>query len=91
MSLFAIRAKRFVLHRRDISIPVMEGIQAVKEIRTPDPKANIIMCSAMGQTSLVIGAIQGGAKDFIMKPFQTRHVLEAVHKAIIHAKPTGIS
>ncbi|MOA48760.1 Chemotaxis protein CheY [compost metagenome] len=66
----------------DISMPVMEGIQAVKEIRKLDPKANIVMCSAMGQRNLIIEAIQSGAKDFIIKPFQTSRVLEAVDKAI---------
>lgn len=66
----------------DITMPVMEGIQAVKEIRKLDPKANIVMCSAMGQTNLIIEAIQSGAKDFIMKPFHSSRVLEAVDKAI---------
>lgn len=66
----------------DITMPVMEGIQAVKEIRQLDPKANIVMCSAMGQRNLIIEAIQSGAKDFIIKPFQTSRVLEAVDKAI---------
>jgi two-component system, chemotaxis family, chemotaxis protein CheY len=66
----------------DITMPVMEGIQAVKEIRKLDPKANIVMCSAMGQTNLVIEAIQSGANDFIIKPFQANRVLEAVDKAI---------
>ncbi len=66
----------------DITMPVMEGIQALKEIRKLDPKANIIMCSAMGQKNLIIEAIQSGAKDFIVKPFQASRVLEAVDKAI---------
>jgi two-component system chemotaxis response regulator CheY len=66
----------------DITMPVMEGIQAVKEIRKLDPSANIIMRSAMGQTNLNIEAIQSGAKDFIIKPFQASRVLKAVDKAI---------
>jgi len=66
----------------DITMPVMEGIQAVKEIRKLDPKANIVMCSAIGQTNLIIEAIQSGAIDFIIKPFQASRVLEAVNKAI---------
>jgi len=66
----------------DITMPVMEGVEAVKEIRKLDPEANIVMCSAMGQKNLIIQAIQSGAKDFIVKPFQSNRVLEAVNKAI---------
>jgi len=66
----------------DITMPEMDGITAVKEIRQNDPKANIIMCSAMGQQAMVIDAIQAGAKDFIVKPFQPDRVLEAVRKAL---------
>ncbi len=68
----------------DITMPIMEGIQAVKEIRLMDPEANIVMCSAMGQRNLIIQAIQSGAKDFIIKPFQSDRVLEAIDKAIGH-------
>jgi len=66
----------------DITMPEMDGISAVKEIRKVDPKANIIMCSAMGQQAMVIDAIQAGAQDFIVKPFQPDRVLEAVRKAL---------
>ncbi|MFZ5640285.1 MAG: response regulator [Bacillota bacterium] len=66
----------------DITMPEMDGISAVKEIRKTDPQANIIMCSAMGQQAMVIDAIQAGAKDFIVKPFQPDRVLEAVRKAL---------
>ena len=66
----------------DITMPEMDGITAVKEIREIDPQANIIMCSAMGQQAMVIDAIQAGAKDFIVKPFQPDRVLEAVRKAL---------
>ncbi|MHB9093045.1 MAG: response regulator [Eubacteriales bacterium] len=66
----------------DITMPEMDGITAVKEIRKADSKANIIMCSAMGQQAMVIDAIQAGAKDFIVKPFQPDRVLEAVRKAL---------
>ncbi len=66
----------------DITMPEMDGISAVKEIREFDPNANIIMCSAMGQQAMVIDAIQAGAKDFIVKPFQPDRVLEAVRKAL---------
>lgn len=66
----------------DITMPEKNGIQALQEIRAKDPNANIIMCSAMGQQAMVIESIQAGAKDFIVKPFQTDRILEAVRKAI---------
>ncbi|NLM03880.1 MAG: response regulator [Clostridiales bacterium] len=66
----------------DITMPEMDGIQAVREIKKIDPNANIVMCSAMGQQAMVIEAIQAGAKDFIVKPFQVDRVIEAVKKAI---------
>lgn len=66
----------------DITMPEMDGIQALKGIRANDPNAAIIMCSAMGQQAMVIDAIQSGAKDFIVKPFQAERVLEAVKKVI---------
>ncbi|MCR4401023.1 MAG: response regulator [Syntrophomonadaceae bacterium] len=66
----------------DITMPEMDGIAAVREIKALDPEARIIMCSAMGQQAMVIDAIQAGAKDFIVKPFQPERVLEAVAKAI---------
>jgi two-component system chemotaxis response regulator CheY len=66
----------------DITMPDMDGIAAVREIKTLDPGARIIMCSAMGQQAMVIDAIQAGAKDFIVKPFQPERVIEAVSKAI---------
>ena len=67
----------------DITMPDMDGIEAVKAIREFDPNAKIIMCSAMGQQSMVMDAIKAGAKDFIVKPFQPDRVLEAIKKAII--------
>jgi two-component system chemotaxis response regulator CheY len=66
----------------DITMPEMDGIQALKKIKAVDPSANIIMCSAMGQQAMVIESIQSGAKDFIVKPFQADRVLEAVKKAV---------
>lgn len=66
----------------DITMPEMDGIQAVKEIRKQDPTAKIIMCSAMGQQAMVIEAIQSGAKDFVVKPFKADRVIEAVTKAL---------
>jgi two-component system chemotaxis response regulator CheY len=66
----------------DITMPEMDGITAVKEIKKSDPNAKVIMCSAMGQQAMVIEAIQSGARDFIVKPFQADRVLEAVRKAV---------
>lgn len=66
----------------DITMPEMDGITAVKEIRDIDSNAKIIMCSAMGQQAMVIDSIQAGAKDFIVKPFQPDRVLEAIAKVL---------
>ncbi|MCK9216518.1 MAG: response regulator [Firmicutes bacterium] len=66
----------------DITMPEMDGIQAVKEIKKLDNSARIIMCSAMGQQAMVIEAIQAGAKDFIVKPFQPERIVEAVKKVL---------
>ena len=66
----------------DITMPEMDGIQALKKIREIDPNAAIIMCSAMGQQAMVIESIQSGAKDFIVKPFQADRVIEAVRKVV---------
>ncbi len=66
----------------DITMPEMDGIAALKAIKAADSGANIIMCSAMGQQAMVIEAIQAGAKDFIVKPFQAERVLEAVKKVV---------
>jgi two-component system chemotaxis response regulator CheY len=66
----------------DIVMPDMGGIDAVKAIIASDPNARILMCSAMGQQSLVVEAIQAGAKDFVVKPFQPARVLEAVQRVL---------
>ncbi|MRX70604.1 response regulator [Bacillus lacus] len=66
----------------DITMPEMDGIAALKEIKAINPGAKVIMCSAMGQQSMVIDAIQAGARDFIVKPFQADRVLEAINKTL---------
>ena len=66
----------------DITMPEMDGIQALKKIKELDSGATVIMCSAMGQQAMVIESIQAGAKDFIVKPFQADRVLEAVKKVV---------
>ena len=66
----------------DITMPEMDGIEALKRIKAADPSASVIMCSAMGQQAMVIESIQSGAKDFIVKPFQADRVIEAVQKVV---------
>ena len=66
----------------DITMPEMDGIEALKAIKASDAGAKVIMCSAMGQQAMVIESIQAGDKDFIVKPFQADRVLEAVKKVI---------
>jgi two-component system chemotaxis response regulator CheY len=67
----------------DIIMPEMDGISALKVIKSINPHARIVMCSAMGQQATVIEAIRAGAKDFIVKPFQPERVMEAVKKAFM--------
>ena len=66
----------------DITMPEMDGIQALKEIKKLDGGAKVIMCSAMGQQAMVIESIQAGAKDFIVKPFQAERVIVAAKKVV---------
>lgn len=66
----------------DITMPEMDGIAALKEIRQVNDQAKVVMCSAMGQQTMVIDAIQAGAKDFIVKPFQEERVIDAIQKAL---------
>ena len=62
----------------DITMPNMDGLEALKAIRGKDSNANIVMCSAMGQESMVMDAVRSGAKDFIVKPFKGERVLKTV-------------
>ena len=64
------------------TMPNKDGIAALKDIKAADPSALCVMCSAMGQQSMVIEAIQSGAKDFIVKPFQADRVLESIKKVL---------
>jgi len=64
----------------DITMPEMNGIDAVKAIKSLDAAAKVVMVSAMGQQSMVIEAIQAGASDFIVKPFQPERVIDALTK-----------
>ncbi|WLR43451.1 response regulator [Bacillus carboniphilus] len=64
----------------DITMPEMNGIEAVKAIKSENKEVKIIMCSAMGQQKMVIEAIEAGAKDFIIKPFDETRVIEAINR-----------
>jgi len=76
------RALKPDLVTMDIVMPDMSGIEAVRAICKEFPDAKILMCSAMGQQGLVVEAIQAGAKDFVVKPFQPSRVLEAVQRLL---------
>jgi two-component system, chemotaxis family, chemotaxis protein CheY len=76
------RELRPALVTMDIVMPEMGGIDAVRAITQEDPSARVLMCSAMGQQALVIEAIQAGARDFVLKPFQPNRVLEAVNRVL---------
>jgi len=64
----------------DITMPEMDGLEAIKAIKDIDPGANIVVVSAMGQQKMVIEAIEAGAEDFIVKPFKDERVIEALKK-----------
>lgn len=66
----------------DIVMPLRSGIEALQDIIAADPAAIVIMCSALGQESMVMEAIQNGAKDFIVKPFQQEQVIEVVRRVL---------
>lgn len=64
----------------DITMPVMDGLEAIRAIKDIDANAQIIVCSAMGQQKMIIKAIEAGARDFIVKPFKEERVIEAIKK-----------
>lgn len=66
----------------DITMPNLDGIQALQAIKAADPGAKVVMCSAMGQETMVVEAIQLGALDFIVKPFKPDRILQTVGKII---------
>ena len=66
----------------DIVMPLKSGIEATKEITSVDREAKIIMCSALGQESLVMEAVEAGARDFIVKPFKAEKVQEVVNRVL---------
>lgn len=77
------KAEKPDLVTMDITMPELDGVSALREIRKIDPNAKVIMCSAMGQQSMVMDAIQAGAIDFIVKPFETDRVIKSLDKAIL--------
>lgn len=66
----------------DITMPEKDGVEALKEIKQIDSSAIVLMCSAMGQQTMVMDAIRAGASDFIVKPFDTERVIKALDKAV---------
>jgi two-component system, chemotaxis family, chemotaxis protein CheY len=66
----------------DITMPHMNGLEAMRKIFQIDPKARVIMCSALGQQNLIVDAIKSGVKDFIVKPFKPERILSAIEKAL---------
>lgn len=79
--------KQYQTHRPDavlldITMPEMDGLSALREIRKLDPNAKVAMVTAMGQQSIVMEALKAGARDFVLKPFQTERVLATVRKLV---------
>jgi two-component system chemotaxis response regulator CheY len=66
----------------DITMPNMDGLEALKAIKAKDSNASIVMCSAMGQESMVMDAVRSGAKDFIVKPFKPDRILKTVSSVL---------
>lgn len=66
----------------DITMPELDGLHALKKLHEKNPKAKVIMCSAMGQEKMVLEAIQSGAYDFIVKPFEKSKVLGSIRKVL---------
>lgn len=66
----------------DITMPNMDGLEALKAMKAKNPACNVVMCSAMGQEAMVIEAIQSGAKDFIVKPFKPDRIMKTVSSIV---------
>lgn len=66
----------------DITMPKCNGIEALKEIIKIDPKAKVIMCSALGQESIIMDAVDNGAKDFVIKPFKPKMLLSVLSRCV---------
>jgi two-component system, chemotaxis family, chemotaxis protein CheY len=66
----------------DVTMPEMDGLTALKELRKLDPNAKVVMLTALGQESVVLEAVKSGAKDFIVKPFDHDRVMSAINKLL---------
>lgn len=66
----------------DIAMPVMDGIATLRRLRQLDPRARVIMCSALGEQAMIVRAIQYGARDFVVKPFRGERVVSAIRKVL---------
>jgi two-component system chemotaxis response regulator CheY len=66
----------------DIVMPVLDGISTLERLIKMDPRARVVMCSALGQEELIVHAIRLGAKDFVVKPFHPHRLVTAVHRAL---------
>lgn len=66
----------------DVTMPEMDGLTALKEIRKVDPQARVIMLTALGQESVVLEAVKSGARDFVVKPFERERVMSAINKLL---------
>ncbi len=66
----------------DIVMPDMDGVTALKELRQLDPEARVAMVTSMGQQAIILDALKSGAKDFVVKPFDSARLLAAVQKII---------
>lgn len=79
--------KQYMVHKpdlvtMDITMPSMGGISALRKLREVDPDVKVIICSAMGQQSMVLDAIKAGAKDFVVKPFNPERVVETITRVL---------
>ncbi len=78
----AFKANKPDMVLMDITMPEMDGLTALKELRKLDPNAKVIMLTALGQESVVLEAVKSGAKDFIVKPFERDRVMSAINKLL---------
>ncbi|NLJ31996.1 MAG: response regulator [Clostridiales bacterium] len=78
----AYAAERPDLILMDITMPVMDGLEALKKLKELDPNVKVVMCSAMGQETMVVDALKLGAKDFIVKPFKPDRIMKTVNNIL---------
>jgi two-component system, chemotaxis family, chemotaxis protein CheY len=78
----AFKANKPDMVLMDITMPEMDGLSALKELRKIDPSAKVVMLTALGQESVVLEAVKSGAKDFVVKPFERDRILSAINKLL---------